>query len=308
MLSQRTVKSLVHGQGIGLHSGELATFRILPAPPDTGLRFIRTDKNDHEIPAHAAFVVDTRLATTLGKEGVTVSTVEHLIAALFGLGVDNAYIEVDGPELPILDGSAQPFVDLIREAGGTVAQRRPKKFLVVRRPVTVGDGDKWARLEPATCFRLKATIEFNHPLVNRQSYEMSLSDTGFVRHIARARTFGFAKDVEAMHRAGLARGGSLDNAVVIDDYSVRNPDGLRFPDEFVRHKLLDAIGDLALLGAPIIGAYVGHKSGHALHAQLTATLLAQPRAYEVCEFTHRKEVEGAQLELPEFRLGGLAAL
>ncbi|CAN0594763.1 unnamed protein product, partial [Laminaria digitata] len=183
-------------------------------------------------------------------------TIEHLVAALAWLGVYNARIELDGPEVPILDGSSALWVELITAAGGTVAQSRPKKFLVVRKAVEVQHGDKSARLEPAPTFSLRCHIDFDHPIVNAQSFEIAMSDTAFVRELARARTFGFAKDVDAMHAAGLARGGGLDNAVVIDDFSIRNPDGLRFPDEFVRHKVLDAVGDLALMGAPIIGRYV----------------------------------------------------
>ncbi|MEQ8978460.1 MAG: UDP-3-O-acyl-N-acetylglucosamine deacetylase [Deltaproteobacteria bacterium] len=309
MLYQRTVRSTVRGEGVGLHSGELATFRILPAAPDTGLVFVRSDLHPPvEIPATTDHVVHTVLATSLGKDGVSVQTVEHLIAALSGLGIDNARVEVDGPEIPILDGSAARFVDLIREAGGTVAQRKPKRFLVVTKTVMVGDGDKFARLEPAACFSLRATIDFDHPIVNRQTYELAMSDTAFLRELAPARTFGFAKDVEKMHAAGLARGGSLDNAVVVDDYSVQNPEGLRFPDEFVRHTMLDAVGDLALLGLPIIGRYVAYKGGHALNTQLVAALREQPRAYEIHEFRARREVARAQLELPVFRLGRLAPI
>ncbi len=309
MLYQRTVKEVVRGAGIGLHSGEPVSFSILPAPPDTGLVFVRTDLVPPvEIPARVDNIVDTTLATTLGREGAHVSTVEHLIAALFGVGVDNARIEVDGPEIPILDGSAAPFIGLILGAGGTVAQRRPKRFLVVMRPVSVTDasGQKFARLEPAPSFSLKCSIDFDHPLITHQSFELTLSDTAFVRELARARTFGFAKDVDAMHRAGLARGGSLANAIVIDDFSIRNPDGLRFPDEFVRHKMLDAVGDLALLGAPLIGRYVSHKGGHAMNRALVQALLAQPRAYEFHEFRQRRDADSAQVELPAFRLSDLA--
>jgi UDP-3-O-[3-hydroxymyristoyl] N-acetylglucosamine deacetylase len=309
MLYQRTVKSSVEGSGIGLHSGSQTRFAIRPAPADTGIVFVRTDIQPFlEIPARSERVVDTHLATTLGLSGITVQTVEHIVAALYGLGVDNARIEIDGPEVPILDGSAQRFVDLIREAGGTTAQRRPKRFIVVRKSVTVGDkvGGKLARLEPAPCFKLACKIDFDHPLLSDQHFEMTFSDTAFVREICRARTFGFGKDVDAMHRAGRAKGGSLENAVVIDDFSIRNPEGLRFPDEFVRHKMLDAIGDLALLGAPLIGRYVGLRSGHSLNTQLVARLIAEPRAYEIVEFRQRREAETRKLELPAFRIGGLA--
>lgn len=309
MLYQRTVKSAVEGYGTGLHSGHPCIFRILPAPEDSGLVFVRTDlRPSVEVPARAAMITGTRLATTIGRGEVSIQTVEHLLAALHGLGVDNARIEIGGAEVPILDGSSQRFVDLIREAGGTVAQRRPKRFIVIRRPVLVTeeDGRKSARLEPASSFRVACTIDYDHPLVNRQHFELNFSDTAFVREIARARTFGFGKDVDAMQRAGLARGGSLENAVVIDDFSIRNAEGLRYPDEFVRHKILDAIGDLALLGAPIIGRYVGHRAGHSLNALLATKLLEDPRAYELVEFRQRREVETHQIELPSFRIGGLA--
>lgn len=304
MLYQRTVKTRISGIGIGLHSGRDTEFSILPAPPDSGLVFVRTDLTPHvEIPARSEYVVSTRLATTLGKDGVTVGTVEHLVAALFGLGIDNARIEIDGPEVPILDGSASGFVELL-QSGGTIAQLRPKRFLVVRRPVSISseDGESSARLEPAPCFELRCTIDFDHPIVSNQTFEMTFSDASFVKEIAHARTFGFAKDVEVMHEAGLARGGSLANAVVVDDFSIRNPEGLRYPDEFVRHKVLDAVGDLALLGAPLIGRYVGYRSGHTLNTQLAAALLAQPRSFEYREFRERRELETLELDLPALGL------
>lgn len=311
MLHQRTVKAVVCGTGVGLHTGQTATFRIVPAPPDSGITFTRAlpglpGSRAIEIAARAENVTATRLATTLGRGEVTIGTVEHLLSALYGLGVDNARVEVEGSEVPILDGSAQGFVDLILAAGGTVAQRRPKRFLVVRRAVEVQDGDRFVRLEPASRFELDCTIDFNHPILSRQELRLSLSDVAFVRELARARTFGFGRDVDAMLAAGLAKGGSVDNAVVIDDYSIRNPEGLRFPDEFVRHKMLDAIGDLALLGAPLIGRYVGHKAGHALNTELVGRLLADPRAHEIVELRQRRDAELAKLELPAFRLGSLA--
>src|SRR5687768_2158342 len=236
MLYQRTVKSRISGTGVGLHSGRQTEFAILPSPPDSGLIFVRTDLEPQvEIPARSENVVSTRLATTLGIDGVTVATVEHLVAALFGLGIDNARIEIDGPEVPILDGSAASFVEMIRSVG-TIAQLRPKRFLLVKRTVfvTSEDGLSSARIEPAPCFELRCTIDFDHPIVSNQTFGMTFNDTTFAKEIAGARTFGFARDVDAMHRAGLARGGSLENAVVVDDFSIRNPEGLRFPDEFVR--------------------------------------------------------------------------
>lgn len=311
MLYQRTVKSRASGAGIGLHRGLRARFTIAPAPPDTGIIFVRTDLSPSvEIPARSENVVDGRLATSIGVGGVTVGTVEHIIAALYGLGVDNARVEIDGAEVPIMDGSSQRFVEIILDAGGTVAQRRPKRFLVVRRPVMVSEdgGRRSARLEPAASFMLSCTIDYDHPLARNQRLDVTFSDIAFVREIARARTFGFGKDVDAMHAEGLAKGGSLDNAVVIDDFSIRNPEGLRFPDEFVRHKVLDALGDLALLGAPIIGRYVGVRSGHALNTRLVAELLAREAAYEFAEFRQRREAEGQKLELPAFRISGLGLL
>lgn len=307
MLYQRTVESAIHGEGVGLHTGAVTRFSILPAPANHGIVFVRTDLEPPvEIPARSGYVVDSTLATTLGAGGATVGTVEHLVAALAGLGVDNARVEIDGPEVPILDGSAERFVQLIRAAGGTVAQHEPKRYVVIKRPVSVASGDRQARIEPASAFSVKCFIDFRHPIVNAQAFELTLSDRTFLDEVARARTFGFARDIDTMHAAGLARGGSVDNAIVLDDFSVRNADGLRYPDEFVRHKVLDAIGDLALLGAPMVGRYVGHKSGHALNARLVAELLADPRAYEVVEFRARRDVDRAELELPSFGVGGLA--
>ncbi|MBK8013249.1 MAG: UDP-3-O-acyl-N-acetylglucosamine deacetylase [Deltaproteobacteria bacterium] len=309
MLQQRTVRANVHGSGVGLHSGVTTNFCIRPAEPDTGIVFVRTDLSPHvEIPAHARHVVATRLATTIGAASATIGTVEHVLATLYGLGVDNARIEVDGPEMPILDGSAADFVELICASGGTVAQRRPKRFLVVRRAVEVEDADtgRFVRLEPATSFHIRASIDFDHPLVSNQRFEIAVSDTAFVREIARARTFCFAKDIEKMRAAGLALGGSVENAVVIDDFSIRNPDGLRFPDEFVRHKVLDAIGDLSLVGAPIIGRYIGVRGGHMMNASLISSLLSDARAFELFEFNRKTEAVGHALELPDFRVGRLA--
>lgn len=301
MLYQRTLHNRITVRGVGLHSGRAIEVALLPAAPNTGIVFYRTDAQV-EIPARVSHVVETRLATTLGKGGVQVGTVEHLMAALYGLGVDNARIELDGPEVPIVDGSAAPFVEAIQRGGGTVAQSRPKRFLVLKRPVEVVGEDRIARLEPAESFQLDCFIDFPHPLVSRQHRKFVFSDRAFLSEIARARTFGFGKDIDAMHQAGLALGGSLDNAVVIDDFSVRNPEGLRFPDEFVRHKILDAIGDLALLGAPIVGRYVGRKAGHALNAALVESLLAQPRAFEWGEFRNKKDAVSAGVQVPAFRL------
>jgi UDP-3-O-[3-hydroxymyristoyl] N-acetylglucosamine deacetylase len=313
LLNQRTLRSRVSVAGVGLHSGRSVNLALIPAAPNTGVVFARTDVRrvdgaPVEIAAHADNVLETRLATTLGRDSATVGTVEHLMAALAGLGIDNVRVELDGPEVPILDGSAAPFVDLIRSAGGTVAQARPKRFLVIRRPVEVRDGDRLARLEPAPSFRLQCFIDFRHPLITDQRCEFVFSDVAFEAEIARARTFGFARDVDAMRARGLARGGSLDNAVVIDDFSIQNPEGLRFPDEFVRHKVLDAIGDLALFGAPVVGRFVGYKSGHMLNTRLVSAVLAERRAYEWQAFRNERDAVGAGLELPALGLGRLAAV
>lgn len=313
MLYQRTLKSRVSVTGVALHSGRTVQMALIPSGPGTGIVFARADVrrpdgSPVEIAAHADNVLETRLATTLGRDSATVGTVEHLMAALSGLGVDNARIELDGPEVPILDGSAAPFVDLIRSGGGTVAQAQPKRFLVIRRAVEVRDGDRVARLEPAPNFRLQCSIDFRHPLITDQRYDFVSSDLAFEAEIARARTFGFARDVDAMRARGLARGGSLENAVVIDDFSIQNPEGLRFPDEFVRHKILDAIGDLALFGAPVVGRFVGYKSGHMLNTRLVSAVLAERRAYEWQTFRRERDARGAGLELPALGLGRLAAV
>jgi UDP-3-O-[3-hydroxymyristoyl] N-acetylglucosamine deacetylase len=298
-LRQRTIANEVRCCGVGLHSGSPVTLTLKPAPENHGVTFRRTDVvGSREIPAHADYVVDTSLATTLGRDGVRVGTVEHLCAALNGLGIDNLRIELDGPEVPIMDGSAAPFIFLLRSAGITL-QRRMKRFLVVRRKVSVGDGDKAATLSPGPQFNIDCTIDFKHPLISDQSYKIAFSDRSFQREIARARTFGFLRDVEALKRAGLARGGSLENAIVVDDFSILNPDGLRFPDEFVRHKILDAVGDLFLFGMPVIGNLVAHKSGHALNHQLVSAVLADATSHEVITATPR-EIERLALKLPAF--------
>lgn len=298
-LRQRTIAAEVRSSGVGLHSGAPVTLTLKPAPENHGITFRRTDVvGSPEIPARAEFVADTSLATTLGRDGVRVGTVEHLCAALSGLGIDNLKVELDGPEVPIMDGSAAPFVYLLRTAGIAV-QRRMKHFLVVRRKVTVRHGDKEASLAPAPQFSVSCTVDFKHPLISDQSYKLSFSDRSFHREIARARTFGFLRDVEALKRAGLARGGSIENAIVVDDFSILNPDGLRFPDEFVRHKILDAVGDLFLFGMPVIGHLCAHKSGHALNHKLVSQVLADASSHEVITATP-KEIERLALKLPAF--------
>lgn len=298
-LRQRTLGSSVRCSGIGLHSGAAVTLHLKPAAENHGVTFRRTDlPGSPEIPARAECVVDTALATTLGRDGARVGTVEHLCAALSGLGIDNAKVELDGPEVPILDGSAAPFVYLLRSAG-VVEQRKTKRFLVIRRPVSVRDGDKSAGFSPAPQFTVSSTVDFKHPLISDQSYRLAFSAGAFQREIARARTFGFLRDVEALKKAGLARGGSLENAIVVDDFSILNPDGLRFPDEFVRHKILDAMGDVFLFGMPVIGHLRAHKSGHALNHKLVSRVLADPSCHQVVSAT-LKEIERLDLLVPAF--------
>jgi len=273
---QRTLQFKAVVEGVGLHSGRPVRLTLLPAPVDSGILFTRTDlPHAVEIPARAEFVVDTTLNTTLGKDGVRIGTVEHLLSALYGFGVDNVRVELDGPEVPILDGSAFPFVQLLEKAG-VREQKAPRKVAVVKKAVVVTDGDKEVRLTPASSFSVHCAIDFRHPLITDQKFNVEVSAKNFVREIARARTFGFAREVEYMRSRGLALGGSLDNAIVVDDFHILNPEGLRYPDEFVRHKILDAIGDLALVGVPVIGQLHARKTGHALNHKLVKKLLTEP--------------------------------
>ncbi|MDI6750078.1 MAG: UDP-3-O-acyl-N-acetylglucosamine deacetylase [Rhodocyclaceae bacterium] len=286
MLKQRTLKSIVKTTGVGLHSGARVTLVLRPAQPDTGIVFHRVDLDPVvDIKADALAVGDTRLASCLEKDGAKLGTVEHLMSALAGLGIDNAHVDVDAEEIPILDGSAAPFVFLIQSAG-IEEQNAPKRFLRVKKVVEEQEGDKWARLSPYEGFRLEFSIQFNHPAVDKSGTRVAIdfADQSYIRNIARARTFGFMQDIETMQAQGLALGGSLDNAIVMDEYRVLNPDGLRVPDEFVRHKVLDAIGDLYLVGAPLLAAFSAHKSGHALNNRLLRALLADATAWEWVSF------------------------
>ncbi len=286
--NQRTVAKRVSCTGVGLHSGKPATLTLAPAPADAGITFVRMDLGV-EIPARNDVVVDTMLSTSIAIGKARISTVEHVLAALNGMGIDNCRVEVDGPEIPILDGSAAPFVCLIREAGFQ-AQRAGKRYLVIEQPVELRDGDKLARLEPCEGFVVEFTADFDHPLITNQACRVSVSERTFEREIARARTFCFRRDIERMQAAGLAKGGSLDNAIVIDEFSIVNPEGLRFPDEFARHKVLDAIGDLALLGMPVLGALTAVKSGHAMNQALVKKVLADPASHRVVRVTADAEV------------------
>jgi UDP-3-O-[3-hydroxymyristoyl] N-acetylglucosamine deacetylase len=280
---QRTLRQRASIEGVGLHTGEHVRLTLSPAAADSGIVFVRTDRApDLEIPAQCAWVADTLLNTSLGRDGVRIGTVEHLLAALAGCGIDAARVEVEGPEVPIVDGSSAPFVQLIQRAG-IHELRAPRSFLQVRKPVVVTDGDKVAKLLPARRLRITYTVDFQHPLISDQTFALEVDGRSFQKEIARARTFGFKRDVEKLHRAGLARGGSLENAVVVDDFHILNPEGLRFPDEFVRHKILDGIGDLSLLGMPVIGHFVAVKSGHALNHQLVRRALAEAGACEVVQ-------------------------
>ena len=285
-MRQRTLKNSIRATGVGLHTGEKVYLTLRPAAPNTGIVFRRTDlPGCPEIKAHPYSVGDTQLSSCLIKDGVRVSTVEHLLSALAGLGIDNCYVDVSAPEVPIMDGSAGPFVFLIRSAG-IEEQNALKRFIRIKKPIRVEEGDKWCGFEPYDGFKVSFTIDFDHPLFKTLDLhaEIDFSTTSFVKEVSRARTFGFLRDIEWMQSQKLALGGSLDNAVVIDDYRVLNEDGLRYRDEFVRHKILDAIGDLYLLGHSLIGAFTGYKSGHALNNRLLRALLADAEAWEEVVF------------------------
>jgi UDP-3-O-[3-hydroxymyristoyl] N-acetylglucosamine deacetylase len=294
VLRQRTVKALVRATGVGLHSGQGVELVLRPAAPDAGIVFRRVDLPvPVDIRADAARVNDTRMASTLTAESdpeVRVATVEHLMSALAGLGIDNLYVDVTAAEIPILDGSAGSFVFLLQSAG-IVEQAAPKRFIRVKRPIEVREGDKWARLEPFFGYKLRFSIDFGHPAIDAtlQEVEVDFASDSYVSEISRARTFGFMQDVEALRSRGLAQGGSLGNAIVMDEYRVLNADGLRSHDEFVKHKILDAIGDLYLVGHPLLAAYTAHKSGHAMNNALLRALLADREAWDLATFPQRRE-------------------
>jgi UDP-3-O-[3-hydroxymyristoyl] N-acetylglucosamine deacetylase len=286
MVKQRTLKNVIRATGVGLHTGEKVLLTLRPAPPETGVVFRRVDLSPPvEIVARAEQVGDTRLSTTLVKGDVKISTVEHLLSALAGLGIDNVYVDVSAAEVPIMDGSAGPFVFLIQSAG-IEEQNVPKRYLRIKQSITVQQEDKWARFDPFEGFKVSFRIDFDHPVFRRgrQSVEIDFAKTSFIKEVSRARTFGFMHEIEWLREKRLALGGSLDNAIVVDDYRVLNEDGLRYEDEFVKHKVLDAIGDLYLLGYPLIGAFSGYKSGHELNNLLLRALLAQPQAWELVSF------------------------
>jgi UDP-3-O-[3-hydroxymyristoyl] N-acetylglucosamine deacetylase len=295
MLKQRTLKKLTRTTGVGVHTGARVEMTLRPAPVDTGIVFHRVDlAQPVTMPALAQNVGDTRLSSTLKGGGTSLSTVEHLMSALAGLGIDNLHIDVAGPELPIMDGSAAPFLFLLQSAG-IEEQKGAKRYLRVTAPVEVGDGDKWARFAPFDGFKLDFTVDFPHPVFGSENRNVvvDFATHSYAKEVARARTFGFMQDVEAMRAAGLGLGGSLQNAVVLDDFKVLNSEGLRYDNEFVRHKVLDAIGDLYLLGHPLIGQYTAYKSGHALNNQLCRALLARADAFEIVTFADEKTVPSA---------------
>ena len=286
MLKQRTLKKAISATGVGLHNGEKVTLTLRPAAVDTGIVFKRVDlPQPNEILATPSAVHDTRMCSALEANGVRVATVEHIMSALAGLGVDNVYIDIDAAEIPIMDGSSGPFVFLLQEAG-LLEQAAAKKFIRVKKIVEVVEGDKWVRFEPYHGFKVDFTIDFNHPVFEQSgnNVKIDFAVDSYIKEISRARTFGFMHEVEYLRSNGLARGGSLDNAIVLDEYRVLNTDGLRYDDEFVKHKALDAIGDLYMLGHPILGAFQAYKSGHALNNKLLRALLADAEAWEYITF------------------------
>ena len=290
MLKQRTLKTLIRASGVGLHGGVKVNMTLRPAAPDTGIVFRRVDLPEPvDLPAQAQMVGDTRMCSCLEKESasgrVKVGTIEHLMSAFAGLGIDNAWVDLDAPEVPILDGSAAPFVFLIQSAG-VEEQNAAKKFIRVTQPIEVRDGDKWARFEPYDGYRLAFSIVFNHPAIDKsaQKAEIDFAEHSYVREVSRARTFGFMQEVEYLRENGLALGGGLENAIVLDEFRVLNQDGLRYGDEFVKHKILDAVGDLYLLGHPLLAAYSSHKGGHALNNQLARALLEHQECWEFASF------------------------
>jgi len=292
MIRQRTLKNVIRATGVGLHTGKKILLTLCPAPVNTGIIFRRVDQNPAvEIQAKPENVGDTRLSTTLVRDGIRISTVEHLLSALAGFGIDNAYVELSSDEVPIMDGSAGPFVFLIQSAG-VKEQNASKQFIRIKHEVRVTDGDKWAMFQPFSGFKVGFTIEFDHPVFNEKNCqaEIDFSTTSFVKEVSRARTFGFMRDVELLREKNLALGGSLDNAVVVDDYRILNTDGLRYEDECVKHKILDAIGDLYLLGHSLIGSFTGFKSGHELNNRLLKELLIDESAWELVSFEDEMEL------------------
>ena len=292
MIYQRTLKNVIRATGVGLHTGEKIYLTLRPAAANTGIVFRRIDvEQPVDIPATLEHVCDTTLSTTLGAGGVTVSTVEHLLSAMAGIGIDNAYIDLSAAEVPIMDGSSGPFVFLLQSAG-VEEQEASKRFIRIKRPIRVSDGDKWAEFQPFDGFKVSFGIEFDHPVFKESTSRASVdfSTTSFVKEVSRARTFGFMRDLESLREKNLALGGTLDNAIVVDDYRILNDEGLRYEDEFVKHKILDAIGDLYLLGHSLIGHFHGYKSGHALNNRLLRALVADEKTWEMVTYDHARDV------------------
>jgi UDP-3-O-[3-hydroxymyristoyl] N-acetylglucosamine deacetylase len=300
---QRTLKKEINCFSVGLHTGRKVNMKIKPAPVDTGIIFVRKDLPDAQ-PIHANYnnVCDTMLATSLGTNGVTVSTVEHLLSAFSGMGVDNAIIELDSFEVPIMDGSALPFVNMLKEVG-THVQEKNKRLLIIKKPVSVTEGDANAVLLPAEEFKITYEIDFKHPFIGKQSYSMTFSDEKYEKEICAAQTFGFLKDLEFLQAKGLALGGSLKNVIVLDDKKIINKEGLRIPDVFVKHKILDAIGDLFLLGMPIIGHFMAYKSGHRMNNLLLKELMHKKDCWEIINCINKEEVHKLNyLKIPSYRI------
>jgi UDP-3-O-[3-hydroxymyristoyl] N-acetylglucosamine deacetylase len=306
MNSQRTLRRPVSCSGIGLHSGNKVTLSLKPAPIDYGIRFQRSDLGGLEIPATVTHLGGIRLATGLTREAVSVETVEHLLAALTALGIDNVIVELNTPEVPIMDGSAAPFVYLILNEAGVKTLPAPKKFLKVLRPISLSQGDKRIALYPSDHFKVTYSINFDHPLIRHQSRTMKITDETFVEEIAPARTFGFLKEVEMLRQKGLALGGSLDNAIVLGETGVLNSNALRFEDEFVRHKILDVIGDLSLVGYPVLGHLVAHRGGHALHTAFAARILEEVDAWRIVEGGTATVVPAMPMGVPAAKVAQLA--
>ncbi|MGH8672426.1 MAG: UDP-3-O-acyl-N-acetylglucosamine deacetylase, partial [Burkholderiales bacterium] len=292
MVRQRTLKNTIRAKGVGLHCGERVFMTLRPAAVDSGIVFRRIDLAvPVDIRAHALNVKDTRLSSSIECDGARVSTIEHLMSAFAGLGIDNAYVDLTAPEVPIMDGSAGPFVFLLQSAG-IEEQPAVKRFMRIKKSVKVVEGDKWVSFQPHNGFKVDFSIDFDHPVFEHctQTVNVDFAHTSYVKEVSRARTFGFMHEVESLRAAGFALGGSLDNAIVMDDYRILNNDGLRYNDEFVKHKVLDAIGDLYLLGHPLVGAFSGHKSGHALNNRLLRSLLADPQAWEYLTYERAEDV------------------
>jgi len=299
-LRQRTVAQEISCTGIGLHSGKKAKLIVKPAPPNSGISFERVDISPGcSVKASFDNVVETNMATTIGFNGYSISTIEHLMAAFFGMGIDNALVQIDGKEVPIMDGSSAPFVFLLENAGVTI-QDNSKRFLLVKKPVKVKDGNRSVHLYPSNELKITYKIDFDHPLIKDQAYEISFSQSSFIQDISRARTFGFLKDVQTLKNNGLARGGSLDNAIVMDEFRVLNENGLRYKNEFVRHKILDFIGDLAILGDVLIGHFVVERSGHSLNQKLLKKFMAQESYWEAVRFKNEEECGKIRIKTPSF--------